>query len=77
MNYKRFIKYINKKHIYIFDAQSRIIYNKLFGNTMQFGGGICIKKIIKKLDTTNLTLLLDSVYRENTIRSNYIINNNK
>ena len=77
MDYKRFIKYINKKHIYIFDAQSRIIHSKLFNNTNQLGGGICIKKIIKKLNTTNLTLLLDSVYTENTIRSNYIINNNK
>ena len=79
MEYSKFKKYINKKHISIFDAQCRIIYYKFInmnktGN--QLGGGNSFS-FIKRLKSNYLILLLESIYTNNELRINYIINNLK
>mgnify|MGYP000903859632 CR=1 FL=1 len=79
MKYSKFIKYIIKKKINLFDAQSRIIHSKLFNNNnnIQNGGSNkqIIKNIIKNLETPYLKIFLDSVYDNNAIRIKYILNN--
>jgi hypothetical protein len=77
MNYTEFKKHILKKNIHLFDAYSRIVYSKLFNTGSQIGGSTMMnfKKIIKKLDSTYLKILFESVYNDNHIRINYIIKN--
>jgi hypothetical protein len=77
MKYEEFKETIRNKNIHLFDAYSRIIYFKLFNNNLQVGGGnkLNIKHIIKKLNMPVLKIFLESVYDNNTIRFNYIINN--
>jgi hypothetical protein len=79
MDYKKFLKYTRKKHIYMYDAQARIIYNKLINQDqiIQTGGGKnkSVKHIIKHMKPNTLNLFLETVYSNDTMIMKYIINN--
>ena len=79
MDYKQFLKYTRAKNIHIYDAHARIIYSKLtnkLNNQIQIGGGNrSIKSIVKNLKPNTLTILLESVYANDTAIIKHIINN--
>ena len=81
MKYLEFLNYIKSKNIYLFDAQSRIIYYKLFNQNNQNEqnqqnvqiGGNNIK--LENIQNDYLFTFLLSVYQNNNLRQKYILDN--
>ena len=72
MDYKKFLKYIRKKHIYMYDAHARIIYNKLIMQKQIQTGGGSLKHTIKNMTSHTLNVFLQNVFSQN-ILNNYLI----